>query len=306
MTIITTIIPIFAVIGIGWLCYRKGFIPDGFVEPANKLVFYLAIPALVFKAIATADLKTNFDLVVLLITLFAVIAGFGMAYTIGTRLRIVRPSLGAYIQTSSHGNLGYIGLAVTYYYLGQAGFVRAGILTGFIMILQNLLAVFTLLAFSNESRQARRRFSMARGILANPVILSAMAGILWSLSGWTLPAMLERSLGILSGMALPLALLIIGASLSFDLLRIRYWLVLSVAANKLLLLPALAFVLYRLAGVATQDYLPGLILLASPTATVCYVMAKEMKGDPELSAAAISAATLLSSLSFTLWLAVSG
>lgn len=306
MTIIATIVPIFTVIGTGWLSHRKGFIPSEFMEPANKLVFYLAIPAMIFKAIATSDLRANFDFSVLLITLLSIAATGVMAYLMGARLRIKGGRLGSYIQTSFHGNIGYIGLAVAYYYLGQEGFVRAGILTGFMMIFHNLLAVFTLVAFSDRSSRAHRRWSIVRGILVNPVILSAMAGILWSLSGFHLSAVVVRSLGILSGMALPLALLIIGASLSFDLLRLHYRLVLSVAANKLILLPGLGLVLYRWIGLTPQDYLPGLILLASPTATVTYVIAKEMKGDPDLAAAAISFVTLFSSLSFMMWLAVSG
>ena len=147
---------------------------------------------------------------------------------------------------------------------------------------------------------------MMRNILVNPVILSAMAGILCSFTGLRIPIVIDRSLEILSGMALPLALLIIGASLSFDLFRIHTRLVLSAGATKLLILPGLGFGLYKLFGFSPQDYLPGLILLASPTATISYIMAKEMKGDPDFAVAAISAVTLLSCLTFILWLMVSG
>jgi predicted permease len=47
-------------------------------------------------------------------------------------------------------------------------------------------------------------------------------------------------------------------------------------------------------------------LLASPTATVTYVMAKEMKGDSEFAVAAISLHTLLSAITFSIWLNVAG
>ena len=306
MTIITTIIPIFAVIAIGWVFHRKGLIPITFMGPANALVFYLAIPAMIFNAISKASLKTHFDLTVLLITLFSVFAGFGISYLLGSKMQIKGGKLGTYIQTSFHGNLGYIGLAVAYYYLGREGFVRAGILTGFMMIFQNLLAVFALVSFSDDLPENKSRFSMIRSILVNPVILSAMAGILCSLAGLHIPVVIERSLEILSGMALPLALLIIGASLSFDLIRLQYRLILSAGAIKLLVLPGLGFILYRISGLTPQDYLPGLILLASPTATISYIMAKEMKGDPDFAVAAISAVTLLSCLTFIFWLMVSG
>jgi len=71
---------------------------------------------------------------------------------------------------------------------------------------------------------------------------------------------------------------------------------------KLLLLPGLGLFIYRLSGLSLHDYLPGLILLASPSATLTYVMAKEMGGDTDFAVAAISLSTMLSALTFTLWL----
>ncbi len=44
MHIISTIIPIFAIIILGWFARRKGFIQPEFLGPANRLVYHLAIP----------------------------------------------------------------------------------------------------------------------------------------------------------------------------------------------------------------------------------------------------------------------
>jgi hypothetical protein len=52
--------------------------------------------------------------------------------------------------------------------------------------------------------------------------------------------------------------------------------------------------------------MPGLILLASPTATITYVMAKEMNGDADFAVAALSISTILSAMTFSLWLHISG
>ncbi|MFC1814215.1 AEC family transporter [Thermodesulfobacteriota bacterium] len=306
MNIITTIIPIFAVIILGWFARWKGFIPDEFLEPANRLVFYLAIPAMIFREISRASLKTQFDIKVLFITLFAVVAIFGVSWGLGFAHRIRRGQLGTYIQTCCHGNLGYIGLAVAYYYLGTEGLVRASIIAGFVMILQNLLSVIALQFNSNSTSTTGGKLNMVWKVLGNPVIVSAMAGILFSLAEIPIPLVIDRSLNILSELALPLALLIIGASLTFELMRLRISSLLSSSAMKLILLPGLGFGLYRLFGLPSHDYLPGLILLASPTATISYVMAKEMKGDTDFAVAAISTSTLLSAVTFTVWLNIAG
>jgi predicted permease len=261
---------------------------------------------MIFHSISKASLKTQFDAAVLAITLFSVLAVFAVAWSAGRIIRVRRGQRGTFIQTAFHGNLGYIGLAVAYYFLGNEGFVRASIIAGFIMILQNFLAVVALQLNSDNPSAAGNRFEVAFRILGNPVILSAMAGILFSLSGLRVPLIIDRSLDILSGFALPMALLVIGGSLSFELMQLRILRVLSSSFMKLILLPGLGFALYRLFGLASQDYLPGLILLASPTATITYVMAKEMNGDTDFAVAAISISTMLSAITFTLWLHVAG
>lgn len=305
LNIAATIIPIFSVIVLGWLARWKGFIQQEFLEPANRLVYYLAIPALIFRAISKASLKAQFDVKVLAITLFSVVAVFALAWGSGFVLRLRQGQLGTFIQTSFHGNLGYIGLAVAFYFLGNEGFVRASIIAGFLIILQNFLAVISL-QFNSDDISIKGNKLIVLRILGNPVILSALAGILFSLSGLKMPLIVDRSLSILGGLALPMALLIIGASLSFELVQLRILRVISSSFLKLMLLPAVGFLLYRVFDLALQDYLPALILLASPTATITYVMAREMRGDVDFAVAAISTSTLMSSVTFTLWINISG
>jgi predicted permease len=306
MNIATTIIPIFAIIILGWFARWKGFIPLEFLGPANRLVYYLAIPAMIFHAISKASLKTRFDISVLAITLIAVMVVFAVSWGGALISGIRRRELGTFVQSSFHGNLGYIGLAVAYYSLGNEGFVRAGIIAGFIMILQNFLAVVVLQLNLPDTSVSENKWRVVLRVLGNPVILSAIGGILFSLTGLRVPLVIDRSLNILSGLALPMALLLIGASLSFELMHLRMLRVLCSSFIKLFLLPALGFILYRLLDVALQDYLPGLILLASPTATITYVMAKEMNGDTDFAVAALSISTILSAITFSLWLHISG
>lgn len=306
MQILNTIIPIFMIIFLGLFAKRKGFIPPEFLGPANRLVYYLAIPAMIFRAISKASLKAQFDIGVLVIALLSVVAVFLIAWGLGLLGRFRQGSLATFVQNSMHGNLGYIGLAVAYYYLGNDGLVRASILTGFLVILQNFLAVFILQLYAGESRPDRHLRIVFFKIAGNPIILAALLGILFSLFEIQVPLVLARGLDILSSMALPTALLIIGASLSFDLMRSKLFAVLTTGFVKLILLPAVGFALYSIVGTPAADYLPGLILLASPTATVSYVMAREMQGDTDFAVAAISTSTLLSAVTFSIWLKLGG
>jgi predicted permease len=170
------------------------------------------------------------------------------------------------------------------------------------MLLQNFLAVVALSKFNSEPKRKLSVFALLRRILFNPVIISAMAGMAFSLSGLHLPVILDRSLSILSGMALPLALLVIGTSVSFAQMQQQLRLTTLISFLKLILLPALGLTFFYFLGFERVEYLPALILLASPTATVSYVMASEMAGDANLASAAISVTTLVSAVTFILWL----
>lgn len=306
MNIVTTIIPIFVIILLGWLARVYGFMRPGFLQQANRLVFYLAIPAMVFRSISKTALSGQFDGIVVILSMLAVCVVFCCAWVLGSIVHVDRSQRGTYIQNSFHGNMGYIGLAVSFYYLGREGFVRASILAGFMMIIQNLLAVIALQVFSENDSTTQRKWAVVLKILGNPIIISALAGILVSSTGIPVPLVFGRCLDILSDLALPMALLIIGASLSFDMVQARLMTILSAGVMKLFLLPGIGYLMYRIWDVAAVAYLPGIILLASPTATVTYVMAKEMKGDSELAVATISVSTLLSAITFTLWLNLVG
>lgn len=300
--ILKTILPIFVIIFLGWSLRRLDFMKEGFLKPANRLVYFVAIPAMIFREIAEAELAQHFSLVLVAATLapLILVALIGLILVRGIKLQ--RYQLGSFLQCSFHGNLGYIGLAVAFYFLGDEGFTRASILAGFVMLLQNFLAVVALSRFNKEPEQKPSVISLIRRILLNPVIISAMTGIAFSLSELDLPVILDRSLKILSGMALPLALLVIGTSVSFAQMRQQLSVTFAITILKLMLLPALGLIFFHILGLARIEYLPALILLASPTATVSYVMASEMAGDADLATAAISITTLASAVTFTLWL----
>lgn len=303
MNIISTIVPIFIIIFLGLFAKQKGFITPEFLNPANRLVYYIAIPAMIFSSISKAALKTQMNLPVILITLSALVAITAVAWGVSRFLKTPGPSQGSFIQCSFHGNLGYIGLAVAFYYLGNSGFVKAAIIAGFVMILQNILAVIVLQYHSSKSTGSRPgMFETLKKTMANPVILSALSGILFSLFSVPMPLIIDRALDILRGMALPMALLIIGASLSFEQLKPRFLNVLTASFLKVIIAPAIGLILFKCLSVAPEDYLPGLIILSSPTATLAYIMAKEIGGDPDFAVAAISICTILSSVTYSLWL----
>lgn len=303
MEVIITIIPIFIIIILGWGARKKGFITPEFLVPANRLVYYLSIPAMIFSAIAKSSFHEQFNAKALFLTLFAAAGIYTMAYVVTRIVKMDPARAGAFIQSSGHGNVGYIGLPIAFYYLGETALAKAGIIAGFLMILQNLLSVVALQLHDTSGKCRPGLKPLAVKLMGNPVIIGAMAGIVVSALEIPIPRVMSRSLDILGGLAPPMALLLIGASLSMNLVRKYLRPTLGAVVLKLILLPAGGVLLFSLFHLGPENYLPGLILLCSPTATIAYVMAREMHGDADFAVATISASTLFSSITFMLWLA---
>ncbi|MFV0438550.1 MAG: AEC family transporter [Desulfopila sp.] len=304
MEVVTTIIPIFVIILLGWFARKRGFITGEFLEPANQLVYYLSIPALIFNSITKVPFHEQFNGTVLAICLAAIVACYAVALLITRCTAMTSTRAGVFVLNCSHGNVGYIGLPTVYYYLGQDGLARAGIVCGFIMVLQNLLSTLVLQLHERADTTTAGWRKVLLRLGKNPVIIGAASGIVVSFAGVPIPSILGRVLDILGGLAPPMALLLIGASLSIRLLQSYLRPVLATAALKLVVLPALAVALFGLFQVPTALYLPALILLCSPTATIVYVMAHGMHGDGDFAVAAISASTLFSLITFIGWLTV--
>ncbi len=304
MEVIVTIVPIFTIILLGWVARKRGFITEEFLGPANRLVFHLSIPAMIFNAIAKSDFHKQFDGRVLALTLLAATMIYLLAELITRLLKMAPARAGAFVQSSGHGNQGYVGLPIALYYLGETGLAKAAIVSGFLMILQNILSVIALQLHATSGKSLPSLRTLAGKLLGNPVILGAMCGIIVSSLTIPVPRVIGRILDILGGLAPPMALLLIGASMSLALMRKYLRPTMGAVTMKLLVLPALGLLLFHLFHLSPTDYLPALILLASPTATVAYVMSKEMRGDADFAVATISASTLFSSIFIMAWLAL--
>jgi predicted permease len=304
MEVLVTIIPIFAVILIGWAARQKKFITDEFVKSANRLVYSFSIPALIFNAIAKTSFHQQFDIRIVSLTILVLTGMYLTAYGITRLAKMPRPRAVSFILCTSHGNLGYLGLPIAFYYLDEKGFASAGIICGFVMIAQNMLSVIFTEMFQNKPQKTSRGRNIIGSLTGNPVIIGAVTGMTVSITGVAIPQVIWRTISILGALAPPMALLLIGASLSLKLVRGSLGATFGAMGLKLIGMPLSAIILFQLAGIATTDCLPAIILLCSPAATIIYIMVSGTNGDADFAVTQISLGTLFSALTFIGWLAL--
>jgi predicted permease len=301
--LVDAVLPVFSIIFLGYLLRIKGVAQSSYVRTANQIVYYVALPAMILNTIAREPFNANVDLVAAVCVLSAMVILAVVALGIAKVLRIAESDRGTFMQSCFHGNIGYMAYAIAYYALGASQFALTAVLSSFLMVGQNVLAVWALTAFRSESSTGGRWWTILKYTSQNPIILSILVGISYSAAGLAIPHPVQRGLDILSGMALPTALLLIGASLSFGAIRLWVKEMIAIGMLKLICLPAVGYLLMKLVDVPQSLMLSGVILLAAPPATVTFVMAGELGGSPELAATSVSVVTLFSAITYSLFLA---
>jgi len=296
------VLPVFVVILVGLAGKRLGLLPPEFEAPANRLAYYLAVPCLIFLKVSDAPFRQVFRPDWIAAALAATVLCWALSLALSRVLGLEGGTRATFAQAAIHSNLGYIGLAVAYYGLGDRGLQVAGVFAAFFMLLNNALSVVALGRYGNASPS---RWALVRRVAFQPVILASLAGLLWSWFQLPLPALAGETLKILGTMGLPLALLLIGAGLSLETLR-HPLPVGAVTVIKNLGLPALGALFLTLAGARGLERAAAVVLLGSPSATLTLVMAREMGGDTGLAAATVTASTLASAVTLTLCLALAG
>ena len=299
--IFNTILPIFSIILLGFILKWRNVIDAPFARKANLIVFNIGIPAMLLSEIPRAPFSENFNLGAVICSLGSLCVVLLASMLVIRALSVRADRRGTFLQNSIHGNIGYMAYAIAYYAIGESSFARMAILSSFLMIGQNLLSIWALTSYGPDAQvNGRKWWLVVRNIVQNPIIVTVGVSIAISALGLKIPGPLNKGLDILSGMALPTALLLIGSSLSFGALKSMVAEIVAIGTFKLLALPLVGYFLMVVSKVPGPLILPGVILLASPPATVSYVMATELGGDAELAAMSVSVFTLASAFSYTM------
>ena len=112
LDVVNTIVPVFLVILLGYFLHTKELLPSPIVGPLNRMVFYLAIPAMIFREISRVSFYAYFSPSMLAGTLAPIFMIFLLSLGALRLLKIPPSFSGTFLQSSQHGNLGYIGLGL--------------------------------------------------------------------------------------------------------------------------------------------------------------------------------------------------
>lgn len=299
---INATVPIFAMMILGNLFKRIGIIDDHFASVANRFVFKICLPCLVFLDLADTDIRHHFDFKYVGFCFVATLFSIVSIWILAKLFLKDKHSVGAFVQGSYRSSAAILGVAFIQNIYGTSGMAPLMIIGS--VPLYNIFAVIVLTFESghdntDSSANIRRAFI---NILKNPIIIGIFAGLVASYVNLSLPGMVTKSINNLAIMTSPLALLSIGASFEGRKALAKLKPTFVASFMKLLGWAGIFLPIAVWLGFRDQELIALLIMLASPCTPAAYIMAKNMDGDDILASSIVVATTLLSSVTLTFWI----
>lgn len=295
-------IPIFLVMVIGYICKNIKLVDENFVKTLNSFNYKVTLPVLLFKDIAEADFYAVWDTKYVLFCFFVTLFCICVIWLLSGIFYKDKALIGEFVQASYRGSAAVLGIAFIQNIYGTSG--MAPLMIVGTVPLYNVAAVLVLSFTGPESHGMDKAAvkKSVKGIITNPIILGILLGMVVSLCRISFPVIVTKTIGNISVLATPLALIGLGAGFEGKkaLAKLKPTFVCSFI--KLILQPALFLPLASYMGFRDEKMVAILIMLGAPTTVSCYIMAKNTGHEGVLTSSVVVATTFLSSIALTFWL----
>ena len=306
--LIDVILPVFLVLGFGYVAAWRGLFSESAVDGLMRFATNFAVPCLLFTAISRIDLAADFSLPLMFSFYIGALSGFAVAF-LGAKYVFHRPIE----DCISFGFAGFfsnsllLGLPITERAYG------ADALTGnyaIISIHAPMLYAFGIILMET-ARSRGSGFGVAlilrvlKSIFTNPLVIGILLGFVVNIGKIPMPGPLTAAIDMMVRAALPAALFGLGGVLlryrpEGDIKAIAF-----VAGVSLVLHPGLTYLLGRFAFELDQAQLRSAVMTAAMAPGVnTYLFANMYGAARRVAASAVLLGTATSILTIWVWLAI--
>ena len=288
---LNVVLPVFGIVLIGAVLGRRFELQ---AQTLTRAAYYVFAPAFIFQAISTADMPLGNALTMVLFIVVAHLLTVFIAGGIGRLLGRSREMIAAFVMIAAFGNVGNFGLALIKFHLGDLSVAPATIY--FVAI---SISAFTICVGAAGWAHGGKRGAIWK-VLSTPVLWATVPAAVVSVGDYQVPLMLERMISLLAGAMIPVMLFALGLQLLEQGKVHLNGDVLLGSSFRLILAPALTFVV---AGFFTFDPVEsssGILQAAMPAAIFVSIIAKENNIVPAFVTSVVVVSTLASLVSLTL------
>lgn len=310
------VLPIILLILLGYVLRCAGFFSEAFLAVGSRLVFRVCLPVMLFLSVYGIESLAAMPWDTVLYTVAAVLVIFGLGLATALAVTKVPQRRGVLLQCTFRSNFAIIGLPLATTLGGAEGAAVAAVLSAVTVPLFNVLAVVSLSVFGTEAGQGVSAKKIIGDIAKNPLILGVAAGLAsllvrrWQVNCFGAVVfsfkrdvpVLFRTLGDLSSVTSPFALLVLGGQFRFSAVGGLWKEIAAGTLWRTVLAPVIglggAVVLSRwgLLACGAGEYPALIALFGSPVAVSSAVMAREMHGDEQLATQLLVWTSLASAL----------
>lgn len=305
--VLNVVLPVFAIILAGYLSGRAKLLGPASSEALNKFVYWMALPALLFVGTARKPLAELFNGPFIGAFLGAMLLVYALGAVLGRVLHRERSAIQCMQGlTACFSNTGYMGIPLFLAAFGETRLAPA-ILATVIMsaVMVGIAVIWLELVQSHGHGWGKALRDVGRAVVRNPLIVSPAAGVAWALllPGVDLPRPVVTFCELVGAAAGPCALVAIGLFLSTRRISADPTEVAWIVGLKLLVQPALTWVLIRTLFPLDPFWADAAILLAAlPTGALTFVVAQQYQIYVERTSTAILVSTVLSVMTLSVLL----
>lgn len=305
--LLSVVLPVFLVIGAGYLAVWRGLFSDSGVDGLMNFTQKFAIPCLLFMGISTLDLEQNFD--------WRLLASFYTGSTIcfflgmfGARALFGRPwqdsvAIGF---ACLFANTVLLGLPIMERAYGPdslgPNFAIVALHAAFCYLL-GITAMEIVRADSNSPLRMVRTVGLA--MFRNPLMIGVALGFVVNLTGLPMPGVLTEAINLMIRAALPAALFGLGGVLyrykpEGDAKVIAFICVMSLIVH-----PAIAYGMGWQVLALSEEQMRSVVITAAMAPGVnTYIFANMYGAARRVAASSVLIGTALTVLTASIWLAV--
>lgn len=331
---INATVPVFLVMVLGGVIKKISIIDEHFANVANRYVFKVALPVLLFRDLSKSDFKSQFEPKFVLYCSIVTILMFSLVWIFTEILMKDDTQKGAFIQGSCRSSAAILGMAFVQNMYSDTGMAPLMIVAAVPLFNVFAVVVLTFKAHPKEvvvneidtyetvqnindneevvtdnitikktvSHKTDNIKKACINIVKNPIIIGIVLGFISSMLNMKYPVIINKTIESIAQTATPIALICIGAGFEGRKAIKKIKPTLVATFIKLIGLAAVFIPIGVALGFRNQELVAALIMLASPTTVTSYVMAKSMDNDEVLSSSIIVLTTVLSSITLTGWI----
>jgi malonate transporter and related proteins len=301
--------PVFALVFCGFAGASARLLPEKAVDGINAFVFWFALPAMLFRVVALRPVAELWEprfvagYVCASLLVFFLVALSASAGWLGWGKN--PPAQGTiWALNATHGNVGYLGIAL----VAELNKQWLPIVALTIMCDIFVLITLSIVVLEIETRRGKQQqwvgITVITGLVKSPLVMSLLAGLVFSLLQLRLPLVLENFSRLLANAAGPCALFAIGASLGGKKMVVDK-IASLLTLVKLIIHPlAAAFYLLLVFRAPATMAAVGIVCAALPAASNTFIIGQRYKLELQSLTTAILIGTFLAvfTVSGVIWL----